>query len=98
MQQPNAAVRRVLACESKLSDESVSPMRNRASLANAILRTDEKLRNTKTRLSDKLAEPTEKTAEAEVTWNKCAALRKSTDNLLDSCRLLRSYFAPILAF
>ncbi|CAI5724733.1 unnamed protein product [Peronospora destructor] len=80
LQQPNAAVRRVLACESKPSDESVSRMKSRAPLANATLRADEKLRNMKTRQSSKLAELTEKAAEIEEIQNKCAALRKPIDS------------------
>ncbi|CAI5702109.1 unnamed protein product [Peronospora effusa] len=74
LQQPNAAVRRVLACESKPSDESVSSMKRRAPLANATLQADEKPRNTKTGLSGKLAQLTEKAAEAEEIRKKCAAL------------------------
>ncbi|CAI5724720.1 unnamed protein product [Peronospora destructor] len=80
LQQPNAAVRRVLTCESKSSDESVSRMKNRAPLANATLRADEKLRNMKTRQLSKLAEFTEKTAEIEEIRNKCAALPIRTSN------------------
>ncbi|RQM10747.1 hypothetical protein DD237_006987 [Peronospora effusa] len=82
LQQPNAAVRRVLACESKPSDESVSSMKRRAPLANATLQADEKPRNTKTGLSGKLAQLTEKAAEAEEIRKKCAALRKSMDDFI----------------
>ncbi|CAH0519257.1 unnamed protein product [Peronospora belbahrii] len=75
-QQPDAAMRSVLSCDSEYGDEITRPMKSLARLTIATLQADEKLRKVEAALERKLKELADKAVKAEELRTKCAALPK----------------------
>ncbi|CAH0480420.1 unnamed protein product [Peronospora belbahrii] len=75
-QQPDAAMRSVLSCDSEYGDEITRPMKSLARLTIATLQADEKLRKVEAALERKLNELADKAVKAEELRTKCAALPK----------------------